>query len=75
LQKFAKLQMLSMADMSFHDLLRESLEKVIPGPRDVRETGSRADDTRGPKAAVHVECLLRFSAVDVAGKAVDDKDL
>ena len=29
MKKFAKLQMLSMADMSFHDLLRESLEKVV----------------------------------------------
>jgi tetratricopeptide (TPR) repeat protein len=29
-QKFATLHMLSMADMCFHDLLRESLENVVP---------------------------------------------
>lgn len=31
LQKFAEFQMLSMADMVFYDLLRESLENGIPG--------------------------------------------
>src|SRR5262245_35286178 len=43
LKKFAKLQMLSMADMSFHDLLRESLEKVIPAG--VQTPGSTNEET------------------------------
>jgi tetratricopeptide (TPR) repeat protein len=43
LKKFAKLQMLSMADMSFHDLLRESLEKVIPA--EVQTPGSSNEET------------------------------
>jgi tetratricopeptide (TPR) repeat protein len=43
LKKFAKLQMLSMADMSFHDLLRESLEKVVPAG--VQKPGSTDKET------------------------------
>lgn len=43
LKKFAKLQMLSMADMSFHDLLRESLEKVIPAG--IQTPGSTTEET------------------------------
>jgi tetratricopeptide (TPR) repeat protein len=67
LKKFAKLQMLSMADMPFHDLLRESLERVIPAGG--QSPGSTNEETERLK--LRAGTLLRRQIYRLQVRAAD----